>query len=381
MEKTKNKPLKLIDDTKIEKVKAVPKVGKIKKPLLLSMSGKDKMLFARHLAVMLDAGIPLHEALGVFAEEGNSESMRYIVSVAINDLSDGETLNSSIAKFPKLFEPFFINIMRVGEESGSLAASLRYLEIQIKKSQDLSSKVRSALMYPAIVFTGAIVVASYLAFVMLPKLLPLFSTLNVDLPVTTKMLLGSSKWLSTNWEWFLGGVIVWIISTSLLWRIRAVRYASHRFLLVVPVLGSLMREVQMTQFSRILSTLHTSGVHIVDALKITAESLTNLVFRQRLMEIASLVEKGENIGEQLKASPQLFSRTSASMVAVGEKTGKLSESLLSCAEFSEREVDIYTKNLSAMIEPFTLMFVGGIVGFVALSIITPIYKLTQGLSR
>lgn len=370
------KAITVLDDTKPE-----IKVPKIKKPFALSITPRDKMLFSRHLAVMLDAGIPLHEALGVFAEEGNTPSMRYIISIAISDLSDGLTLNSSIAKFPKLFEPFFINIMRVGEESGSLAASLRYLEIQIKKSQDLSSKVRSALMYPAIVFTGAIVVASYLAFIMLPKLLPLFSTLNVDLPITTKMLLASSKWLSQNWMWFVGMAIAFIFSLTLLWRIKAVRYAIHRFILVIPVLGSLMREVQMTQFARILGTLHTSGVHIVDALKITAQSLTNLVYSRHLTAIAGLVEKGETIGEQLKHYPQLFSRTSSSMVEIGERTGKLSESLMSCAEFSEREVDLYTKNLSAMIEPFTLMFVGGIVGFVALSIITPIYKLTQGLSR
>lgn len=352
---------------------------KLKKPLFLSLNTRDKVNFARHLAVMLDAGIPLHEALGVLEEQIADPSLQYVLRSAIADLADGLPLHMSIAKFPKLFDAFFINAMSVGESSGTLSSTLRYLSVQLEKSEDLKGKVQSALLYPAIVFTGALGIGAYLAFFMLPKILPLFTSLNVTLPPTTRALLAISGWLAAYWPWFVGGVILLAVGISLLARINAVRYAFYQALLRMPVAGKLVQDLQTAKFSRILGTLLNSGVTIVTALGVTAESIDNLVYKKEIEAISHAVDRGETIGAELRLHKRLFSLTTASMVGVGERTGKLSESLITLAEFAEREVDRTTRDLSTLIEPITLMVVGLLVGFVALSIITPIYQITQGI--
>jgi len=360
---------------------ATPGPGVMKRPVILHLTSKEKILFTRHLSVMLDAGIPLQEVLAIYMEQTKSPTLKYILHSAIADLSNGESLAAILAKFPKQFEPFFVHIVKVGEETGTLPASLKYIEAQMHKSQELKSKVRAALLYPLIVFCGAIGIACYLAFYLLPRLVPIFISLGAELPPTTKLLLNVSSWMSKNWVLFIVLLAILVVALSMVARIRPVRYALHALFLATPVLGQLVREIQITQFARILGTLHMSGVHILDALTITSQSLGNLVFQRRVNEITSLVERGETLGEQLKKHPKLFNRTCSSMVMIGERTGKLSESLITLSEFSEREVDGYTKNLSALIEPLTLLFLGGIVGFVAFSIISPIYQLTQGLTR
>lgn len=358
---------------------ATPVQKPIRKPLFMSIKVRDEVNFARYLAVLLDAGVPLHEGLSVLAEQIVDPSLRYVLQVAIADLADGLPLHTSIAKFPKLFDAFFINALGVGESTGSLASTLRYLALQLEKSEDIRGKVRSALLYPVIVFLGALGIGVYLAFFMLPKILPLFSQLNVKLPPTTRALLFISSRLTSDWPWLLGGVLVLAALIALLSRVRAVRIASYELILRMPVAGSLVQNLQTAKFSRILGTLLSSGVTIVTALNVTAESTDNLVYKKALETIARGVERGETIGGELRAHPRLFSRTTASMVGVGERTGKLSDSLIALAEFTEREVDLMTRNLSTLIEPITLIMVGLLVGFIALSIITPIYQITQGI--
>lgn len=352
---------------------------KIQKPVFLTVSAKEKIIFSRHLASMLDAGIPLHEALGILQDQIAQPTLKYIISISINDLADGLPLHTSFAKFPKIFDSFFINSINVGEASGTLPETLRYLSIQLEKAEEVRSKVKAALLYPVIVFFGSIAIGIYLAFFMLPKIVPLFSTLSVKLPPTTRALLAISAWMSEYWLFLLAGLIVLTTGFSLLMKINAVSYSFYRILLMIPVVSRLFREMQTAQFSRILGTLLSSGVTIIPALKVTTKSIDNPVYKRELQVITESVERGETIGEELQKHPQLFSRISASMVGVGERTGKLSESLINMAEFTEQEVDDMTRNLSTLIEPVTLMLVGLLVGFVALSIVTPIYQITQGI--
>ncbi len=351
----------------------------LKKPLFMSIKVRDTVNFSRYLAVMLDAGIPLHEALGVLEEQITDKSLQFVLRTALADLADGLPLHTSIAKFPKLFDEFFINALNVGESTGSLSSTLRYLAIQLEKSEDIQGKVRSALFYPLIVFTGALGIGAYLAFYMLPKILPLFTTLKVKLPPTTRALLAASGFLTHYWPWCIAGAGVSAVLGTLLFRIHRIRFAVYALLLKLPVVGDLIQNLQTAKFSRILGTLLSSGVTIIVALNVTADSTDNPVYKKELKIIARAVERGETIGSELRLHKGLFSRTTASMVGVGERTGKLSDSLISLAEFTEREVDVMTRNLSTLIEPMTLIFVGLLVGFIALSIITPIYQITQGI--
>lgn len=366
---------------KPEKKTDAPKPAKkqSKKPFFMSIKVRDVVNFTRYLAVMLDAGIPLHEALGVLEEQITEPSLQFVLRTAIADLADGLPLHTSIAKFPKLFDAFFINALSVGESSGTLASTLRYLATQMEKSEDIRGKVKSALLYPTIVFTGAVGIGAYLAFFMLPKILPLFTTLKVKLPPTTRALLAISHALTAYWPWFVGGIALAVVGIGLLSRIARVRFALYSLVLRLPGAGPLMQNLQTAKFSRILGTLLSSGVTIVTALNVTADSTDNPVYKKALVTIAAAVDRGETIGDELHRHKRLFSRTTASMVGVGERTGKLSDSLIALAEFTEREVDVATRNLSTLIEPVTLILVGLLVGFVALSIITPIYQITEGI--
>lgn len=351
-----------------------------RKPLLFSVSIKEKIFFAKHLSVMLKAGIPIHEAIAALEEQAATASLKHILRTCMADVAGGELLATGLEKFPGTFDAFFVNVVRVGETSGTLSESLLYIATQLEKTREIQSKIRAALVYPIIVFVGALGMGGYLAFFILPKLLPLFTSLNTELPTTTKILLASTNFMIQHWPWVIGAIIVVVIAFLLALRIRKFRKFIHRSFLIIPLIRTLSREIQSTQFALILGTLLTAGVKVVPAMRITANSLKNLVFSDFLNEVANHVERGETIGSQLKVARKLFSRTTTSMIEVGERTGRLSESALTLAEFSEKEVDNLMKNLSALIEPFVLILVGVIVGFIAFSIISPIYQLTEAVS-
>ncbi len=359
----------------------LPKAKNVR-PRFMHIGVQEKILFLKHLDVMLQAGIPLREALEAIGEQTGSKTVRYVIITAVADLSDGLPLHVSLATFPHLFDPFFINIIGVGETSGTLTASLQYLALQLEQAQEIHGRVESALLYPAIVFLGAIGVAIYLAFVLLPQLLPLFSSLQVTLPPTTRFLVAAAGILQRFWLWFVVGIAILLVGLWALYHyFFRVRLFVHRAILSIPILGFLSRELQIAQCARILGTLLTSGVKVVPALRVTAHSMTNLIYQREFEEIATSVERGETIGHDIIKHPHLFSRTAVTMIAVGERTGSLPQSLLALAEFTEHEVKTMTGRLTTLIEPLVLIFVGVLVGFVALSIITPIYQLTQNIAQ
>ena len=209
--------------TKQKKIKTKKILTENKKPLLLSLSVKDKVFLARHLSVMLKAGIPVHEGLESLAEQSENPSIKYILSIATKDISDGQVLAFSLKKFPKIFDDFFTNVIEVGESSGTLPESLAYLSTQLEKSMEIRAKVRSALIYPIIILFGSVGVGSYLAFFILPQLMPLFSSLGTKLPVTTRMLLWITNTLTTYWHFMAIGLVLFIIILAILWRIEKVK--------------------------------------------------------------------------------------------------------------------------------------------------------------
>lgn len=345
----------------------------------LNISSREKIMFSKHLSVMLDSGIPLREALEVMAGQVSSKPLQRMLNLMMKDLSDGFTLSSTLEKFPRVFKPFSVNIIRVGESSGTLPNALKFQAIQLEKSRELEGKVKSALLYPIIIFVGAIGIASYLSFFILPKMIPMFNSLNVKLPGTTLALLAISNFVLHKWPLLIAIVTALGISTFLLYRVRAVKFTVHKLILRIPVFGNLLRTIQVAFFTRILGILLTSGVQIVQAIAVTSDSASNLVYRKQLRAVAENVERGEAITSELERYPNLFPKITVGMIKVGDRTGRLAESLMTAAEFSEKEVDDLTRNLSTLIEPLTLLFVGGLVGFIALSIITPIYQITQGI--
>lgn len=372
----------MTEKTAPQKPKEPPKKqGRDKrKPLLFTLSSKEKVFFARHLSILLKAGIPLLETLNALHEQAHTKSLRHVLKICIADVESGQPLAHALETFPRIFDPFFANVVSVGEQSGTLANSLEYLATQLEKSREIQAKVRAALFYPIIVTIGAFGIGGYLAFFLLPNLLPVFTSLDVKIPATTRFLLAVTDWLRVYWPFALGGLAAVVVAFVIAWRIRKVRKTIHHLFILTPAFGKIVQQIQNTQFALILGTLLTAGVKIVPALGITANSIRNLVYADYLKEVAEAVEKGETIGEQLKKKKRLFSITTASMIEVGEKTGKLAESLLALASFVEKEVDRAMNSISSLIGPLVLIIIGILVGFIALSIITPLYQLTQSVS-
>jgi type IV pilus assembly protein PilC len=229
---------------------------------------------------------------------------------------------------------------------------------------------------------GTFAVVGFLTFVTLPQLLPIFISLKVTLPPTTQFLFDFSHFVIKYIAFIVVGIVLFIIGFRALFLIKKARFFFHRVELMIPVFGTLARNAQLTRFSQILGTLLASGVDVVRALQITAASMGNMVYRKELDAIArNMTKQGESIAEYLARKPTLFPSITERMIRIGEKTGKLDESLLYVADFYNKEIDNTVRNMTSIIEPALLLIMGVIVGIVAISVITPIYKLTEGIHR
>lgn len=342
----------------------------------------DKMLFAKHLAIMLHAGMPLFKAIDTLKDQTNSKRFKEILREVLARLREGESLALSLSRWQKDFGSLYIQIIRIGEESGSLEKNLEYLGDQLEKIYHLKKKIMGALMYPAIVVGATMSLGGILAFIVLPKLIPFFESLSIDLPFATKVLLFVAKTMEAYGIFILLGlVLLFFIVRMIFSRSKGFRYVVHRILLKAPIMGPIATKYNLALFARTMSILLKSGVTIVSALESTGKSINNLVFRERLFESAEEVRKGGKLSDNLERYGKLFPLVFARMVAVGEQTGRLEPTLVYLSEFYENEVDESTKNISSLIEPILLLGIGLAVSFVALAIITPIYEITQGLQK
>ncbi len=345
----------------------------------IRVSIQDKILFSRHLAVMAKAGLPLLESLRMIQQETRSRSMLKILKQVISDVSNGQFLSASLEKYKDLFGDLFVNIIRVGESAGILAENLNYLADELKKKKELRSRVVSALIYPGIIFAATLGITVMLIVFIFPKIIPVFKNLNVKLPATTQFLIDFSNFLSNYGIMVVIVLIILFIIWSLLLKIGKVKYFYHKVLLFMPIVGGVSRDLNLANFTRTLGLTLKSGIRVVEALNITAQSLSNLVYRKELMQIAEEVTKGEAVAPYLTKHRRLFPSMVSQMVAVGETSGNLSETLLYLSDFYDSEVSETTKNLASTLEPLIMVVMGTIVGFVAISIITPIYEITQNI--
>lgn len=343
------------------------------------ISQLDKILFARHLAIMLKSGMPFSEALVALREQTDSKKLKEVVDYCLEAVKQGESLGRALQHYQRYFSPLFLHMIEVGEESGSLVSNLEYLALQLKKSYDLKRKVRSAMMYPAIVFIATLGLGAGLAFFIFPKLIKFFESLNVTLPLPTRILLWTAYRMQ---EYGLHFILATLVVVAIIWylrRFRKVKFFFHHLWLRLPWIGPLVKKVNLAYFARTLSSLLQAGINIVECLEVSSQAMGNLVYAQKLKQAQTRVQSGEAFGDILKEQTQYFPPTASYMIEVGEQTGTLSETLLYLADFYEEEVDSATQNLAEILEPILLIIMGIVVGFVAISIILPIYKITQGL--
>lgn len=346
---------------------------------LNGVSVQNKINFARHLSIVIKAGLPILEGLKMIQKQTESKNLIRIIGQIIIDVSNGQFLATSLERFPEVFDGFFVNIIRVGETSGTLAANLLYLSEELKKADDLKKKVRSAMIYPIIIMIATVSLISFLVFFAFPKILPLFASLNVDLPLPTKILIAISSFFLANGLWVLGGIVIVIVGLRGLLMVPPVRLMSHKLLLSTPIFSRLSMEINIANFTRILAVLLRGGIKIVEAVSITAYTTENLVYRKELLTAAEEVKRGEQLARYLGTRRKIFPILLSGLIEIGENTGNLEDNLSYLADYYREEAEAGIQNLTVLIEPIMLLTMGLLVGFVAISIITPIYKITQGV--
>lgn len=343
---------------------------------------QEKINFARHLSIVVKAGLPLIEGLKIIQNQTRSKTLNEILRGLIADVDKGQSLADGLEAHKHIFGDFFINIIRVGETSGTLSQNLLYLADELKKSKELKSKIKSAMVYPMVILFATVAITAFLTFVVFPKIIPVFTGLNVELPATTRFLISVLEFSKTNGVWVLVGAIAFVILFRLiLKRSSTFRYIIHRVIFVVPVVGDLVVNINMTNFARILGLLLRSGIRIVEAVTITSNTFQNMVYKKILMDSTDQIRKGEQLARYLGEKERFFPLLLSGMIRIGENTGNLEDNLFYLAEYYTEEVDNKIRSLTTLLEPVMLLFMGLLVGFVAISIILPIYSISSGLSQ
>lgn len=339
-------------------------------------------MFTKHFEVMVKSGIPLADAVATLKDQTKNNAFKKVLEGVLADVNNGQTLNKAFSLYPKVFDSLYLSLIEIGEKSGKLEENLAYLSEHMTKSYEFKKKVQGAMIYPALVLISTFVIGLVLSFFVLPKLVDLFSSLDVTLPLSTKILLFAANSMK-NYGLFIGiGIAIVAAFLTYLLRLSNIRPKWHAFLLSIPVFGTLMQNIELSSICRNLGVMLKSGLPITTTLEAEHKATDNLVYKEYLAQVLKSVDKGKSIEDTLSVKDYKFiPQFMVKMIGVGEKTGKLEDTFVYLGDFFEEEVDNTTKNLANIIEPILLIIIGMVVAFVALAIISPIYQLTGSVRR
>jgi type IV pilus assembly protein PilC len=357
------------------KKKTVNVPGKTKKVKL-----DDLLVFSRQLATMIDAGIPLVHSLGILGEQVENNNLKTVVMLVRQDIEAGASFCDALAKHPKVFSELFINMTKAGEASGMLDEVLDRLASYLEKTAALTRKIRSSLVYPAVVIVMSILITAVLLLKVVPTFKGIFEILGGRLPLPTLILIGVSDFLRK----YFPLTIILLIAFSLLFKryinTEKGRYKFDLIKLRMPVLGSIFRKMAVAKFSRTFSTLVKSGVAVLNALDIVSKTSGNKVIEEAVMGCSRAVRDGETIARPLSKSG-VFPPMVCRMISVGEQTGKLELMLTKIADFYEDQVDAAAQGLTSLIEPLVIAFLGIVIGGIVISLFLPIFKITELIAQ
>ncbi len=335
-------------------------------------------MFSRQLATFVTAGVPITRALGVIAEETSSKSLRYALRQVLEDLGEGLSVAESFARYPKMFSPLYVNMVRAAELTGNLDTVLRKLDQYITREDQVNKKIKNALAYPVIILLMAVVSVTILIAFVLPRFESLFKEFKAELPVTTKVLLGISSFTTNNRVGIVIGLGAFVGFIVLSQRFPRGRYARDWLILKIPVIGSLARFSSVARFCRTLSTMLAAGVPVARSFDIVVASTANRVIQKKLLPVKERLMSGEGFSAPL-AEAHVFPPMVVQLVRVGEETGSLEKFLSETADYYESELEFRLAGAIALIEPAMMVTVGGITGFVAISLVSAVYALTDTL--
>lgn len=339
---------------------------------------RDIALFARQLAVMISATVPIVQALRILTKQTDNVHFKIIISEVADEVDGGAKLSATLARYPNLFSDFFIHMVRAGETTGKLDETLNYLADQEEKDYDLNSKIKGALTYPMFILGALIIVGVLMMIFVIPRLSGILTESGQELPAMTKLLIGTSSFLQHFW---------WVIVLLLIGGYFGYRFFSRtpegkrrldRFKMQLPVFGNIFQHIYLVRFARSLSTLVASGIPITQALSIVADVVGNSVYRDLTLKTIDQIEGGNSIStvfSQSKDIPVMLSQ----MLTVGEQTGKLDMILDRLSSFYARELENLVQNLVSLIEPLILLVMGAAVALLVVAILMPLYNLSSAI--
>jgi type IV pilus assembly protein PilC len=367
--------------TPISIEEAKDKKGKslFKMDLFGKVSLSEKMVFTNNLSGMLLAGLSLTRALSILEKQSTNAKLNKVLASLVEDINRGNTLSDGMKKFPKVFSGIFISMVRAGEESGGLPAALTEVGLNLKKSYDLKKKIKGALMYPSIILGAIFLIGILMMIFVVPTLTKTFKDLGGELPSSTKFVIWLSDTISQHTLLFLAVIGAIVTGFVLFAKLKSTQKYFDFIVLKLPVVGTIAKEVNTARTARTLSSLLSSGVDMSRALSITEEVLQNMYYKNIIKDAIISIEKGSALSLAFKENTRLYPVMMGEMIEVGEETGNLSKMLLDIANFYEAEVDTKTKDLSTIIEPVLMVFIGGAVGFFAVSMISPMYSVMSNI--
>jgi len=339
------------------------------------VSVSEKIFFIRNLQVMTSAGVSLPKAIGILSTQAKNKNFGKILVKIQKKIIDGGTLSDGLADYPDIFPEIFQNMVKVGEESGTLEQVLKSLSRQLEKQYDLKTKITGALIYPLVVVSAMIAIGFAMLIIVVPQLAATFAELEISLPMTTKIVIGLGQFLNQRWYFLILIIACVFIFLKQILKIKSVRKFFDKIILKFPVVSKLISEINSASFSRTLGSLMDSGVPLVRSLEIISGTLSNVYFKESMIDAAEKIKKGAKLSEALRPYQNLYLPIVIQMVEVGEETGETSRILDQLAIFLEEEVANTTKNLASLVEPLLMLAVGAAVGFFAISMIQPMYSM------
>ena len=356
--KIKPKPKDLLEGTFLE--------GRVK--------DRDMVVFSRQFATMINSGVPILQALQVMSEQTEHKKLKRTLIEVRNDVQGGSSLYEALGQHPDIFDSLYTNMVNAGETGGVLDVVLDRLAEYIEKAANLKSKVKGAMIYPAVVTLVAVAVIAVILIFVIPTFESLFADFGGALPAATQIVINLSRFVSSNIHWILLGIIAVFILLHLAYRSNQGKTLMDRWILFMPVLGQLLRKVAVARFSRTLGTMVASGVPILYALDIVSRTSGNKTVETGVLEARNKISEGQTLSEPLEATG-VFPPMVIHMLSIGETTGSLDTMLSKIADFYDYEVDVAVSALTSLIEPIMIVFLGVVVGGLVISMYLPIFQI------
>lgn len=347
--------------------------------LFKKISSTNKIFLLQNLSVMIKAGVPLADALSTLAEQIKNKKLKTILFDIQKKIKEGKNFSESLAPYQENFGELFVNMIRAGETSGQLDNVIKELHQTTTKDHQLMMKVRNALTYPVIIIIAMFGIGTFMMIFVLPNITNLFTELDVQLPLPTKILIGVSNFTQAHGLWIIAFLVIMIVIFSRAIKTSGGKYFFDTILLKLPIVAGIIKKINLARTSRSLSSLIKTDITIVETLQITSRVLGNSHYKKALLESAEQVKKGNKMADVFKNYPHIFPPNIILMVSVGEETGSLEEVLENLAAFYEEEVYNTMENLPVIIEPVLMIMIGIAVAGIALAIMMPMYNLTENI--